>query len=291
MLHACCAYLVAILRNSSSALSAAYQSIMHNHMNRFRYVIIFLASLLSSPAVAEDEAIAKLFVEQGVDGTIVISSLKTGQTFTHNDIRANQRFPIASTFKIMNTLIALEENAISGKDDVLEWDGQIYDIPDWNHDQTLESAFKVSCVWCYQELASRIGAEKYKNYLQKANYGEFHEPFEETTFWLDGSLQISAVEQVNFLQNVHQRTMPYRASTYETLRKIMLMEQAPTFSLWAKTGWAISANPQVGWYIGYVETKNDAWFFATNIQVRNKDDLSLRKKLTRAALFEKQIIE
>jgi len=37
----------------------------------------------------------------------------------------------------MNTLIALEEKAVYGKDEVLKWDGQIYDLPDWNHDQTL----------------------------------------------------------------------------------------------------------------------------------------------------------
>ncbi len=165
-----------------------------------KFFIAFLAFLLSVPAVAEDQALARLFAQQGIVGTIVISSLHNGKTFIHNDPRAKQRFSTASTFKILNTLISLEENAISGKDDVLTWDGHIYDFPDWNRDQTLESAFKVSCVWCFQELARRVGAEKYRNYLRKSDYGELREPFEETTFWLDGSLQISAIEQVNFLK-------------------------------------------------------------------------------------------
>ncbi|MFN3611067.1 OXA-198 family carbapenem-hydrolyzing class D beta-lactamase [Tepidimonas sp.] len=253
--------------------------------------ILFLALLWSLSAAAEDQVLAGLFSQQRLDGTIVISSLHNGNNFIHNDLRANQRFPIASTFKIMNTLIAVEENAISGKDEVLKWDGNIYDFPDWNHDQTLESAFKVSCVWCFQEFARRVGAEKYRGYLRKTAYGELREPFDETTFWLDGSLQISAIEQINFLKKVYLRTLPFSAHSYETLRQVMLVEQTPSYTMWAKTGWATRVKPQVGWYVGYIETPQDVWFFATNIEVRDKQDLPLRQQLTRDALKAKGVIK
>jgi beta-lactamase class D len=253
--------------------------------------ILFLALLWSLSAVAEDQVLAGLFSQQKLDGTIVISSLHNGNNFIHNDLRAHQRFPIASTFKIMNTLIAVEENAISGKDEVLKWDGHIYDFPDWNHDQTLESAFKVSCVWCFQEFARRVGAEKYRSYLHKIAYGELREPFDETTFWLDGSLQISAIEQINFLKKVYLRTLPFSAHSYETLRQVMLVEQTPSYTMWAKTGWATSVKPQIGWYVGYIETPQDVWFFATNIEVRDKQDLPLRQQLTRDALKAKGVIK
>ncbi|MDZ7267883.1 MAG: OXA-198 family carbapenem-hydrolyzing class D beta-lactamase [candidate division KSB1 bacterium] len=256
-----------------------------------KFFITFFVLLFSGQAVAEDQAIAKLFAQRGIDGTIVISSLYGGQTFIHNDPRANHRFSPASTFKILNTLISLEERAISGKDDVLKWDGRTYDFPDWNRDQTLESAFKVSCVWCFQELARRVGAEKYRNYLRKSAYGELREPFEETTFWLDGSLEISAIEQVEFLKKVYQRSLPFSTSSYETLRQIMLVEQTPAFTLRAKTGWAARVKPQIGWYVGYVETSKDVWFFATNLAVHDEMDLPLRQKLTREALQTKGVIE
>lgn len=255
-----------------------------------KYFISFLIFLGAASAVAEDQMLAKLFSQQGLNGTIVISSLHNGQIFIHNNLRANQRFSTASTFKIMNTLIALEEKAISGKDEVLKWDGHVYDFPDWNHDQTLESAFKASCVWCFQELALQIGVEKYRSYLRKSAYGELGESFDETTFWLDGSLKVSALEQVDFLKNVYLRTPPFSASSYDTLRQIMLVEETPAYSMWAKTGWATRVNPQVGWYVGYVETPKDVWFFATNIEVREKADLPLRQKLTRDALYAKGVI-
>lgn len=256
-----------------------------------KLIFSLLILLRSVPSFAEDQLLARLFSQQGVEGTMVISSLRDGVTFVHDDVRANQRFSPASTFKIMNTLIALEEKVISGKDDVLKWDGQIHDLPEWNHDQTLESAFKVSCVWCYQELARRVGARKYPGYLRKAEYGELREPFNETTFWLDGSLQISAVEQVSFLKKVYLRTLPFSASSYETLRQIMVVEKTPTFTIRAKTGWATRVKPQIGWYAGYVETPKNVWFFAMNIVTRDERDLQLRQKLTRDALQGKGIIE
>ena len=261
------------------------------HKQIIKLCITFFIFLFSAHAVAEDQTIAKLFAQQGIEGTVVISSLHSGLTFIHNDTRANRRFTAASTFKILNTLISLEEKAISGKDDVFKWNGQTYAIPDWNRDQTLESAFKVSCVWCYQELARKVGAEKYRNYLLRSAYGELHEPFVETTFWLDGSLEISAIEQVEFLKKVYQRTLPFSTSSYETLRQIMLTEQTPAFAIRAKTGFAGKSKPKAGWYVGYVETNKDVWFFATNLEVRDEKDLPLRLKLTREALQAKVVFE
>jgi beta-lactamase class D len=258
-------------------------------MRKLVFIICFL--LLSSHAAAEDQAIAKCFTQRGVDGTIVISSLNSGKTFIHNAPRANRRFPAASTFKIFNTLISLEEKAISGKNDVLKWDGHVYDLPDWNRDQTLESAFKVSCVWYFQALARRVGKDNYLNYIHKTNYGKLHEPFEETTFWLDGSLTISATEQVEFLKKVYQRSLSFSPSSYETLSEIMLVEKTPNFMMRAKTGWATRLKPQTGWYVGYVEAANDVWFFAMNMEIRNEKDLPMRRDLTREALRGKGIIE
>lgn len=261
------------------------------HKPTFKYFILIFAICLPAFANAEDLAISKLFVEKGVDGTVVISSLKSGQTFIHNDTRANQRFSPASTFKIMNTLIAVEEKVIAGKDDVFKWDGYVYNLPDWNHDQTLASAFKVSCVWCYQELARRIGSEKYREYLKKSDYGEMPDQFETVKFWLDDTLQISALEQESFLKKVAQQRLPFSKAAYETLRQIMLVEEASTYSLWAKTGWASKPNPQVGWYIGYVETPEDVWIFALNMQINDEKELPLRQSLMKSALQAKGIIK
>jgi beta-lactamase class D len=101
--------------------------------------------------------------------------LRDGRTFIHDDTRAAQRFACASTFKVFNTLIALQEKAITA-DSVLKWDGRQHDIPDWNRDQTLASAFRVSCVWCYQQMAARVGGDAYRRYIREAGYGSSPSP-------------------------------------------------------------------------------------------------------------------
>ena len=241
-------------------------------------------------AWAEDIEFAKLFSNMGVIGTIVISPINEGKTFVHDDLRASRRFSAASTFKILNTLVSLEENVIS-VNDTLKWDGISREIPAWNRDQSLESAFRSSCVWCFQELARRVGAAKYKHHLAASAYGGLHEPFIETTFWLDGSLKISAVEQVEFLKKLYRRSLPFKDSSYNSLRQFMLVEQNSEYALRAKTGWATKANPPIGWYVGYVETRKGTWFFAMNMDTPDQSDLPLRQKITREALRAKGIIE
>ena len=234
-------------------------------------------------ASAEDARISAVFAGQQVEGTLVVSALSDGRSFIHGDARAAQRFACASTFKVFNTLIALQEKAITA-DSVLRWDGQPHDLPDWNRDQTLASAFRVSCVWCYQQMAARVGDDAYRRYIRDAGYGQLTEPFDTTAFWLDGSLQISAQEQVAFLKQVIRQQLPFDAQNFATLRAVMLAERTPDYALYAKTGWAARATPQIGWYVGYVETPDDTWVFATNITVRNPADLALRPALTKASL-------
>ena len=57
--------------------------------------------------------LAELFEKK--EGTLVLSSLQSEQTFVHNDERSNRRFAVASTFKILHSLIALEGEGRDGK--------------------------------------------------------------------------------------------------------------------------------------------------------------------------------
>ena len=66
----------------------------------------------------------KIFKENKVNGTIVIESLQKQTKYIYNDKRANTFFSPASTFKIPNTLIALNEELVN-KDSIILWDKQI----------------------------------------------------------------------------------------------------------------------------------------------------------------------
>ncbi|NDD63490.1 MAG: class D beta-lactamase [Acidobacteria bacterium] len=245
---------------------------------------------LSAPR--EDRDLADIFKRAGVSGTIVIERADGKRRYVYDSARARRPFPVASTFKIFNSLIALEEKVIAGPADLFKWDGTTRSIADWNRDQTLRSAYRVSCVWCYQELARRIGPEKYLFHLNRAGYGRLSPVFRLTEFWLDGTLRLSADDQVAFLRRLVDRSLPYRADSYEMLREIMLMESGPgiAYSLRAKTGWSTLETPGVGWYIGYTESARGVWIFALNIDIRTERDLPLRIGLAREALRIKGIL-
>lgn len=260
-------------------------------MNKRATAATFLVLILASsfPAACEDAGLAKLFTDRQIDGTIVISELNGTGAHIHNERRANERFVPASTFKILNTLIALERGVVS-EQSVLKWDGKDSGCSACNRDQSVESAFRSSCVWFYQELARKIGSAGYEAYFRKVAYGTGVPAPELTTFWLEGDLKISAVEQVDFLKRLYRRDPPFRAASYELLRKIMVVEQTPTATIRAKTGWAMRVQPQIGWYVGYVEKGDKVWFFATNIEITRPEDARLRQQVTLEALKLKDII-
>jgi beta-lactamase class D len=248
-------------------------------------VLALLGLLLPAPlARAEDRRIAAIFEKYGVRGTMVVASPDGCTTFVHDRRRALQRYPAASTFKVLNTMIAVETGAVSGKEEVVRWDGRIREIPDWNRDQSLESAFRVSCVWYYQELARRVGAQRYREYVDRCAYGRLSEPFDVSAFWLDGSLTISAMEQVRFLRRLRGRELPFGPLAYSTLCDIMVVEHSPEMTLRAKSGWAARSEPQTGWYVGWVEARGRIWLFALNMDIDDPRQLPLRQRIAREAL-------
>lgn len=260
-------------------------------------ILFLVATILFQPGqlpeqMKEDRELGAVFAKAGLEGTMVIESLDGRRRYLHHSERAARPLPVASTFKIFNTLIALEEGVVTGPESTFKWDGAVHSFPDWNRDQTLRSAFRVSCVWCYQELARRIGPDRYLTHLRRAGYGNLRAPFELTRFWLDGTLRVSAHQQVAFLRRVVKRDLPYRSSSYEGLREVMLQDQGPkvAYKIAAKTGWSTILTPGIGWYVGYVETPGGVWLFALNIDIRTEADLPRRIELARAALQAKAIL-
>jgi beta-lactamase class D len=129
------------------------------------FLLFFLINITSLKLFAEDNDLAALFQSKNIEGTIILSSLDNMENYIYNETRSNERFSPASTFKIPNTIISLEEGVIQDEKEIIKWNGIDQGLEIWNKDQTLETAFPFSCVWFYQELAKRIGNEKYKYHL------------------------------------------------------------------------------------------------------------------------------
>jgi beta-lactamase class D len=153
-------------------------------MNRIFLFALTLLLCLGYPtfgqgAIAPSVAIAPIanpnfarhFQDLGVEGSIVVHDLRRDRTFQHNPKRNATAFPPASTFKILNSLIALESQVIPNEVAVLTWDGISRAVPEWNRDLNLREAYKLSAVWFYQVLARRIGPESMQKSVSAAQYG------------------------------------------------------------------------------------------------------------------------
>lgn len=234
-------------------------------MKKIFFASLFICSFFSISA-QEVVDFGKYFKEYDLEGGFFLYDYKA-KTYKVSDksdfVRATSP---ASTFKIPNSLIALEVGAIKDENEIIKWDGEKRWLPVWDKDHDLSEAYKNSTVWFYQELARRIGEKNYEKYLKACNYGNKDISGGLTKFWLGTSLKISPKNQLEFLTKLHEEKLPFSKRTFEITKRIMIREQTNDYILRAKTGWDVSNGQDAGWFVGYVEKKSNVYFFALRMQ-------------------------
>ena len=232
-----------------------------------------------------------IFDKYKVNGTFVLYNTSSGEYQTYNKARSDSAFLPASTFKIINSLVALQTSTVSSINDTIKWDGIDRGWPKWNQDQTMKTALPYSCVWFYQELARRIGEKSMQKWIDSVGYGNTKMGTRIDNFWLIGDLRISAMEQVKFLERLVNGELPFDKKVQETVKKIMITDSTDNYVLHSKTGWVGGkANPQIGWFVGYVETSKGVWIFALNIDIHANSDAEYRKLISYEILKKEGII-
>lgn len=206
------------------------------------------------------------------DAAFVLLNGETGDVIRHNPKRAQQRFIPASTYKIPNSLIALETGVASGPDHLIRWDstaprGPGFWAPVWSKDHTLGSAIDNSVYWYYQTLARDVGTERMQRYLRQFDYGNRSTGGGIDRFWLHGDLRISPDEQVRFLRRMYDGDLGVSERSTAIVKDIILLEETPEYRLSGKTGTAdVTPTRELAWLVGYVEREGAPWFFALNME-------------------------
>lgn len=247
-----------------------------------------LAALLAGSAGAtetvESPALAQVFARAGVKGSFVLYDVAADRMTVHQRKRANTRYYPASTFKIANTLIGLSTETVKTVDEVLPYGGKPQWNKEWERDMALRDAIKVSNVPVYQELARRIGMRRMKAELPRLDYGNGKIGKEIDTFWLNGPLKISAVEQTRFLAKLAEDKLAFSPSAMAATRDIIMQVKTPSGALFGKTGWTTGPNPDIGWWVGWVRKEGRTYAFALNIDIVKEGDGDRRVPVGRASL-------
>ncbi len=260
-----------------------------------RFVFLLVAACVALTAsVLGDEywtgaiSLDPILEEEGATGAIMIRRLSDGQVWTGGGERVDQRYLPASTFKIVNSLIILETGVVTDPEgEVLAWDG-VERSPGWDGEQTLRTAFVRSAFWAYQHWARQVGHERMQAHVSALGYGngDIGTADEVDRFWLEGALEISAREQVDFLQRLQARALPFRPEVQGQVVALMRHRQGDDWMIRAKTGWAIRDEPNHGWYVGWLEADDDIWLFAVNVDLNYETgEGALRERLARDALI------
>jgi beta-lactamase class D len=227
-----------------------------------------------------DEGTAGTFVGYKVDDYLIIASDKN---------RSGEAKLPASTFKIPNSLIALETGVVGDPDkDVFKWDGVVRSIEAWNHDLTMRQAIAVSAVPVYQEIARRIGIERMQKYVDLLEYGNRDIGGGIDQFWLTGNLRIDPFQQIDFVDRLRRGALPVSKRSQDLVRDILPVTKVGDAVIRAKSGLlgAEIGKPSLGWLVGWAEKGDDRTVFALNLDCEEPRHIADRMKLAQQCLTD-----
>ena len=282
-------------------------------LRQFIFGILFIGLLFSCSTKRKDnhftskndevlvrQDFKKYFDECNVEGAIAIYDHKNHTWILSDTVATRKETLPASTFKIINLLIALETKTIASENDIVKWPGSTdtlkYDYrPNIYHDITVKEAFEVSAGWAFIELAKKIGKDNYKKYLTLCHYGNINLSQTDPDFWNFGAFGISPINQVEFIKNLYEEKLPFSKRNIEIVKKVMITEQNDDYTIHSKTGWTRENDINTGWWVGYIENKNGTYFFATRLLQDRKLNASnfgnCRKEITKSVFRDLNVIQ
>jgi len=203
------------------------------------------------------------------EGSFVMYDINAGIYTIHNRGLSETRVSPFSTYKIISTLIALETGMLDASNSSREWDGTVYPFESWNQDHNLASAMRYSVSWYFQDMDTQVGINGLRSYLSRLSYGNLNLSGGIEDFWNGSTLAISPLEQVMVLASLLQDSSIFEARHVDTLRDVLRLSERDGAVLLGKTGTGFVSGwvtGSYGWFIGYVETDDDVFAFATYIQ-------------------------
>jgi bla regulator protein BlaR1 len=225
----------------------------------------------------------------GLNGAAVVYDATNRQYTMYNADLALARSSPCSTFKIISSLIALENGITTPEDSTREWSGEIFWNEDWNKDIDFYEAFRTSCVWYYRQVIDDIGKDMMQKELDKLQYGNCDISDWEgrlntnnnnralTGFWIESSLMISPKEQVDVMERIFSENSDYSEETQNELKQVMLVpeQDSSDISIYGKTGMGKAEGVVVdAWFTGFAESTEGKIYFCVHLGRTDGMDVS-----------------
>jgi len=227
---------------------------------------------------------------EGVEGSFVLYDMGAGLYTIHNRDMSVTRVSPNSTYKIFSALMALQEGVLDADDTFRKWDGTQHPFDTWNRNQNLASAMSNSVNWYFQGFDAQVGVDRIEYHLLQLSYGNQKLSGNVMDFWLESSLRISPLEQVGLLTSLYRNETPFEAMHEDFVMDALVLTVNDAAALSGKTGTGL-VNGRIanGWFIGFIETTNGTFVFATFIRGEDNAGGSMAAQIT-LAILESKII-
>jgi beta-lactamase class D len=180
-----------------------------------------------------------------------------------------------STFKIALSLIGFDSGILKSENKP-SWslpEGTDPYINVCKSDHNPRAWMRDSCLWYSRILTTKLGMQKFQDYVTKFSYGNMNLTGGLTNAWISSSLKISPEEQTVFLQKIVDQKLPVSHASYDKTKKIMfIQEMAGGWKLYGKTGNGRQLDKdsnktelQHGWFVGYIEKGSCRIVFASHM--------------------------
>lgn len=228
----------------------------------------------------------------GINGAAVIYEPSGNRYQIYNQELALTRRSPCSTFKIISSLIGLENGIIHPDESVRTWSGEIFWNEEWNRDIDFSDAFRSSCVWYFREIIDEIGKDRIQENLNKIGYGNCDISDWEgrlntnnnnpvlTGFWLESSLLISPKEQTEVMERIFGDSTDYSEETLDQLKQVMLLpgQDSADITIYGKTGMGKANGIVVDvWYTGFADFADQRIYFCVYLGETDHKNVSSAK--------------
>ena len=126
---------------------------------------------------------------------------------------------------------------------------------------------QASVNWYFEEIDQQLGRTVIQDYIRKIGYGNESVNANLSSYWMQGTLKISPVEQVELLTALHNNQFDFAPENINAIKNSICLFSSEGKSFYGKTGTGrVDGQDVNGWFVGYIETTGNTYFFATNIQ-------------------------
>lgn len=231
---------------------------------RFHLFFVLLFSVLIYNActvnnVTINDEIGDLFKANRVSGTFGMFDNSRGEFTIYDLDRFKKGYPPSETFNIMTALVGLHIGRVAD-------DSASITVTDSDSvpPMTVYNAFHQSSSDHVRALATMIGRDTMKFWVDSVKYGNKKIAKATEAYWTNDSLIISADEQLGLIKRLYFRQHPFRSSVQESVKKMLIVENNAQLQLAYQLGATQHNGKQLAWVVGWIEENRHVYPFVIN---------------------------